>query len=131
MRIVPIGYVRSTATAGMDCRELESVVEVLPEFEEGLYTIERERELVILYVFDRSEGRALKVHPRGDPSTPLRGVFATRSPDRPNRIGMTTVELIRREGRLLHVKGLDAMDGSPVIDIKPLIRPDQRPISQK
>jgi tRNA-Thr(GGU) m(6)t(6)A37 methyltransferase TsaA len=131
MNLVPIGYVRSTAIGGTDCRELESVIEVLPEFGEGLYTIERERELVVLYLFDRSEGRALKVHPKGDPGNPLRGVFATRSPDRPNRIGMTTVELIRREGRSLHVKGLDALDGSPVIDIKPVIRPDQRPISQK
>jgi len=131
MNIVPIGYVRSTAEATTDCREQESIIEILPEFEEGLYKIEEEKELVILYIFDRSEGRSLKVHPKGDPNVPLRGVFATRSPDRPNRIGMTTVALLRREGRLLHVKGLDALDGSPVVDIKPLIRPDQRPISQK
>ena len=131
MNIVPVGYVRSTAEAMTDCRELESIIEILPEFEEGLYKIEEEKELVILYIFDRSEGRSLKVHPKGDPNVPLRGVFATRSPDRPNRIGMTTVALLRREGRLLHVKGLDALDGSPVVDIKPLIRLDQRPISQK
>jgi tRNA-Thr(GGU) m(6)t(6)A37 methyltransferase TsaA len=131
MNIVPIGYVRSTAAAMADCREQESIIEILPEFEEGLYKIEEERELVILYIFDRSEGRSLKVHPKGDPNIPLRGVFATRSPDRPNLIGMTTVMLLRREGRLLHVKGLDALDGSPVVDIKPLIRLDQRPISQK
>jgi tRNA-Thr(GGU) m(6)t(6)A37 methyltransferase TsaA len=131
MNIVPIGYVRSTAEATTDCREQESIIEILPEFEEGLYKIEEEKELVILYIFDRSEGRSLKVHPKGDPNVPLRGVFATRSPDRPNRIGMTTVTLLRREDRLLHVKGLDALDGSPVVDIKPLVRPDQRPISQK
>ena len=131
MNIVPIGYVRSTAEAMTDCREQESIIEILPEFEEGLYKIEEEKELVILYIFDRSEGLSLKVHPKGDPNVPLRGVFATRSPDRPNRIGMTTVVLLRREGRFLHVKGLDALDGSPVVDIKPLIRPDQRPISQK
>ena len=131
MNIVPIGYVRSTAEATTDCREQESIIEILPEFEEGLYKIEEEKELVILYIFDRSEGRSLKVHPKGDPNVPLRGVFATRSPDRPNRIGMTTVELLKREDRLLHVKGLDALDGSPVVDIKPLVRLDQRPISQK
>jgi tRNA-Thr(GGU) m(6)t(6)A37 methyltransferase TsaA len=131
MNLVPIGYVRSTAAIMTDCTEQESTIEILPEFEEGLYRIEEERELIILYIFDRSEGRSLKVHPKGDPNIPLRGVFATRSPDRPNRIGMTTVALLRREGRLLHVKGLDALDGSPVVDIKPLIRPDQRPISQK
>jgi tRNA-Thr(GGU) m(6)t(6)A37 methyltransferase TsaA len=131
MNLVPIGYVRSESAPNEDCRQLESVIEVLPEFEEGLYTIEKERELVVLYVFHRSAGQRLKVHPRGDPKNPLRGVFATRSPDRPNHIGMTTVELVRREGRSLHIKGLDALDGSPVIDIKPVIRPDQRPISQK
>jgi tRNA (adenine37-N6)-methyltransferase len=131
MNIVPIGFVRSAIEAKTDCREQESIIEILPEFEEGLFMIEEVRELIILFIFDRSEGRSLKVHPKGDPNNPLRGVFATRSPDRPNRIGMTTVTLLRREGRLLHIKGLDALDGSPVVDIKPLIRLDQRPISQK
>jgi tRNA-Thr(GGU) m(6)t(6)A37 methyltransferase TsaA len=131
MNIVPIGHVRSTAAPHEDCRELESVIEVLPEFEEGLYTIEQERELFIIFIFHLSEGNALRVHPKGDPKNPLRGVFATRSPDRPNRIGMTKVALLRRRGNLLYVKGLDALDGSPVIDIKPAIRMDQRPINQK
>lgn len=131
MNLVPIGYVRSSAQEKMDCRQLESVIEVLPEFEEGLNGIENAHELIILYVFDRSQGHALKVHPKGDPSIPLRGVFATRSPERPNRIGMTKVTLIRREGNRLHVQGLDALDGSPVIDIKPAVRLDQGDISQK
>jgi tRNA-Thr(GGU) m(6)t(6)A37 methyltransferase TsaA len=131
MNIVPIGFVRSSAMDKMDCSELEAVIEVLPEFEEGLYRIEEVQELFVFYIFDRSEGRALKVHPKGDPSLPLRGVFTTRSPDRPNRIGMTKVTLLRREGNRLHVKGLDALDGSPVIDIKPAIRLDQNDISQK
>jgi tRNA-Thr(GGU) m(6)t(6)A37 methyltransferase TsaA len=131
MNFVPIGYVRSNAVARKDCGELESVIEVLPEFEEGLYSIEQERELIILYIFHMSEGIALKVHPKGNPKNPLRGVFATRSPDRPNHIGMTAVTLLRRQGNLLYVKGLDALDGSPVIDIKPAVRMDQRPISQK
>jgi tRNA (adenine37-N6)-methyltransferase len=131
MNLVPIGYVRSQKVQGTESGDQESVIEVLPEFEEGLYRIEEERELVVLYVFHRSKRYALKVHPKGDPSIPLRGVFATRSPARPNRIGMTSVTLLKREGNLLFVKGLDAMDGSPVVDIKPLIRLDQRPISQK
>jgi len=131
MNIVPIGFVRSSAKDKMDCSELEAVIEVLPEFEEGLYRIEEVQELFVFYIFDRSEGRALKVHPKGDPSLPLRGVFTTRSPDRPNRIGMTKVTLLRREGNRLHVKGLDALNGSPVIDIKPAIRLDQNDISQK
>ncbi len=72
MIIVPIGYVRSTAHQGADCRDLESVIEVLPEFEEGLFRIEEVKELFILYIFDRSEGRSLMVHPKGDPNNPLR-----------------------------------------------------------
>lgn len=131
MNVVPIGHVRSSMDKGMECHELVAVIEVLPEYEEGLFCIEQERELVVLFLFDRANEHVLKVHPRGDPRNPLRGVFATRSPDRPNRIGMTTVQLIRREGNLLFVKGLDALDGTPVLDIKPAIRPDQRPISQK
>lgn len=131
MNVVPIGHVRSSMDTGMECRDLVAVIEVLPEYEEGLFSIEQERELVVLFLFDRANEHVLKVHPRGDPRNPLRGVFATRSPDRPNRIGMTNVQLIRREGNLLFVKGLDALDGTPVLDIKPAIRPDQRPISQK
>jgi tRNA-Thr(GGU) m(6)t(6)A37 methyltransferase TsaA len=131
MKVVPIGYVRSSLEKGMDCRELESVIEILPEYEEGLFSIEQEGELVVLFLFDRANEHVMKVHPRGDPRNPLRGVFATRSPDRPNRIGMTKVQLLRREGNLLFVKGLDALDGTPVLDIKPALCPDQRPISQK
>jgi tRNA-Thr(GGU) m(6)t(6)A37 methyltransferase TsaA len=123
--------VRSAAQQGVDCSELESVIEVLPEFEQGLHLIEENEELFVLFILHRADDQALLVHPKGDPSIPLHGVFATRSPNRPNRIGLTKVALLRREGNLLHVRGLDALDGSPVIDIKPAIRLDHRGISQK
>jgi tRNA-Thr(GGU) m(6)t(6)A37 methyltransferase TsaA len=131
MNLIAIGHVRCSAPEGMDCQEMESVIEVLPEFEEGLHLIEENQEILVLYILHRARFRALKVHPKGDPSIPLHGVFATRTPNRPNRIGLTKVTLLRREGNLLYVKGMDALDGSPVIDIKPVIRLDQRDISQK
>ena len=95
-----------------------SVLEVLPEFAEGLYLIEQMKELDIIFVFDRSEGFDLKVHPRGDESYPKRGVFSTRSPRRPNPIGVTRVRLIAREGNRLRVRGLDAFLSTPIVDIK-------------
>ena len=70
------------------------------------------------------ERRILKVHPRRDMSLPLTGVFATRSPARPNPIGITAVKLLKREGNVLTVQGLDAINGTPVLDIKPYIPED-------
>ncbi|MBN1178024.1 MAG: tRNA (N6-threonylcarbamoyladenosine(37)-N6)-methyltransferase TrmO [Anaerolineae bacterium] len=75
-------------------------------------------DIVVLFYFHRSDGRPLQVHPRGDLSRPLRGVFATRSPARPNPIGVTTVRIRRIEGNVIEVVGLDAIDGTPILDIK-------------
>ncbi|HOE52145.1 MAG TPA: tRNA (N6-threonylcarbamoyladenosine(37)-N6)-methyltransferase TrmO [Methanomassiliicoccales archaeon] len=95
-----------------------SEIEVRPEFAEGLYRIELLKELDVLFLFDRSEGFDLKVHPKGDPSIPLTGLFGTRSPRRPTPIGLTRVELLERKGNVLTVRGLDAFPGTPVVDIK-------------
>ncbi len=89
-----------------------------PALNDGLLGLEPGSDLVVLYYLHCSAGYELQVHPRGDPSRPLRGVFATRSPRRPNPIGVTTVRLRRVEGNVLEVIGLDALDGSPVLDIK-------------
>ena len=99
--------------------EAEGVLEVLPKFEAGLTDIEGFSHLYVLWVFDRASGFDLL----GTPPTDTRphGVFATRSPRRPNAIGLTVVTLIRREGRSLHVRGLDMLDGSPILDIKPYL----------
>ena len=106
MEIRPVGYVVE-----------ENVVEILPEFERALKCIEKHELLWILYHFHKAE-EALLVHPHGD-KTRICGAFATRSPHRPNRIGMSAVRLLKVEGRMLIVQGLDAIEGSPVIDIKP------------
>jgi tRNA-Thr(GGU) m(6)t(6)A37 methyltransferase TsaA len=95
-----------------------SEIEVFPEFAEGLYRIELLKKLDILFIFDRSEGYDLKVHPKGDPEIPLAGLFGTRRPRRPPPIGLTRVRLLERRGNVRKVKGLDALVDTPVADIK-------------
>jgi len=97
--------------------EANGVLEILPEFEAGLTHIEGFSHLFVLWVFDRSEGFELLGAPPGE-ETP-HGVFATRSPFRPNPIALTVVELLRRDGASLHVHGVDMLDGTPILDIKP------------
>jgi len=99
--------------------EAEGVLDILPQFEKGLTDIEGFSHLFLLWVFDRSEGFELLGTPPIDDRP--HGVFATRSPRRPNPIGLTVVQLLRREGRLLHVRGVDMLDGTPILDIKPYL----------
>ncbi len=99
--------------------EAEGTLEILPEYEAGLLDIEGFSHLYVVWVFDRSEGFELT----GTPPTDNRphGVFATRSPYRPNPIALSVVELLRREGPRLHARGLDMLDGTPILDIKPYL----------
>ena len=97
--------------------EAKGTLEILPEFEAGLTDIEGFSHLYVLWVFDRSQGFDLLGAPPGE-EVP-HGVFATRSPRRPNPIALTVVELLRREGTSLHVHGVDMLDGTPILDIKP------------
>jgi tRNA (adenine37-N6)-methyltransferase len=122
----PVGYVRSPyknaqqVPKGLGARhEAEGVLEILPELEAGLTDIEGFSHLIVLWEFDRSEGFELLGTPPSD-NRP-HGVFATRSPRRPNPIGFTVVELLRREGRQLHVRGIDMLDATPILDIKPYL----------
>ena len=97
----------------------EGVLELFPQFEPGLKDIEGFSHLYVLWVFHRAQGYELE----GTPPTDTRphGVFATRSPRRPNPIGLTVVELLWREGNKLHVRGVDMLDGTPLLDIKPYL----------
>lgn len=122
----PIGYVRSPheSTAqvpkGLGAKhEAEGTLEIRPGLEPGLTDIEGFSHLIVLWVFDRSDGFELLGTPPSD--TRPHGVFATRSPRRPNPIGLTVVELLNREGRVLRVRGLDMLDGTPILDIKPYL----------
>jgi tRNA-Thr(GGU) m(6)t(6)A37 methyltransferase TsaA len=121
-----IGYVRSPyadtqqVPKGLGAKhDTEGVLEILPEFEAGLTDIEGFSHLFIVWVFDRSRDFELVGRPPCDDRT--HGVFATRSPFRPNPIGLTVVELLRRDGRNLHVRGVDMLDGTPILDIKPYL----------
>src|SRR6516225_3285711 len=99
--------------------EAEGVLEILPEFETGLTDIEGFSHLIVVWVFDRSQGFELMGTPPSD-NRP-HGVFATRSPRRPNPIGLTVVELLARNGPRLRVRGVDMLDGTPILDIKPYL----------
>jgi len=98
-----------------------STIEVKDEYADGLYKIENYRELSIIWYFDRSEGYTLRTTTR---SGDYRGVFACCSPMRPSAIGLTRVTLLNREGNVLKVTGLDALNGTPVLDIKPYLELD-------
>jgi tRNA-Thr(GGU) m(6)t(6)A37 methyltransferase TsaA len=92
-----------------------------PAFADALDGIEPEQRVIVLTWLDRGDRSVLQVHPRDDASKPLRGVFATRSADRPNPIGMHEVEVLAVEGDRVRVSDLEAIDGTPVIDVKPVI----------
>ncbi len=122
----PIGFVRSPyqevaqVPRGLGTKhEAEGRLEILPEFAAGLADIEGFSHLYVLWVFDRSGAYELSGTPPSDKRP--HGVFATRSPRRPNPIALSLVELIRRDGANLHVRGLDMLDGTPILDIKPYL----------
>ncbi len=118
--VSPVAYVVGAPEDSLG-NSLAQVIEVLPQHEDALLRIERCEELWVLFWMSelQPQDRATKrVHPRGNRANPLTGVFATHSQMRPNPIGMTRVRLIERDGLRLTVEGLDAFDGSPVIDIK-------------
>jgi len=122
----PIGYVRSPHREALDVprglgaeHHAEGVLELLPEYEAGLTDIEGFSHLYVLWLFDRSEGFELvPVVPADDRP---HGVFASRAPRRPNPIALTVVELLGRDGARLRVRGVDMLDGTPILDIKPYL----------
>jgi len=99
--------------------DADGVLRILPEYEQGLTDIEGFSHLFVLWEFDRSEGFELLGTPPCD--NRAHGVFASRSPFRPNPIALTVVELLRRDGADLHVRGVDMLDGTPILDIKPYL----------
>lgn len=121
---IPIGHVRSPYESSKEIpkglgvtHQAEGVLEILPEFEAGLLDVEGFSHLFVLWEFDRAGGYDLVANPPTD-NRP-HGVFATRSPRRPNPIGLTVVEVVRRDGRMLHVRGVDMLNGTPILDLKP------------
>ena len=120
----PIGFVENDlpyGTPGETLRATTSRIKLDPEFVQGLTGLEKENRILVVFAFHihMSEGWEMMQHPRGDTTREKRGVFALRSPRRPNGIGVTEVELVEIRGSILTVRGLDAVDGTPVLDLKP------------
>jgi tRNA-Thr(GGU) m(6)t(6)A37 methyltransferase TsaA len=94
-----------------------------PGVAEGLDGVHRGDRLIVLTWLHAARRDMLRVHPRDDTSAPMRGVFSTRSADRPNPIGLHEVEVLAVDGTRLHVRGLEAIDGTPIVDLKPVLQP--------
>jgi len=120
----PVGVIHSEHTVAektpiqpVYARGCKGVVEIYPEFEDGLSDLEGFSHLYLIYHFHRAEPAQLLVKPFLQDV--MRGIFSTRAPRRPNAIGLSIVELIRREGNTLHLDGVDILNGTPLLDIKP------------
>jgi tRNA-Thr(GGU) m(6)t(6)A37 methyltransferase TsaA len=127
MSLVPIGRVESPLEDPADAPKQgpegapEACLVLDPGVLAGLDGLEPGARVVVLTWLDRARRDVLRVHPRDDPSNPQRGVFSTRSADRPNPIGLHEVEVVSIDGSRLQVRPLEAVDGTPVLDLKPLI----------
>lgn len=122
--LVPIGIVRSTRAAAADDHwdGERASIELLPPFDvRALLGLDAFSHCLVVYVFDRAgwDGSRMSRHPRGRTDWPEVGIFAQRAKDRPNRLGITVCRIVGVDGSTLHVAGLDAIDATPVVDIKP------------
>lgn len=123
----PVGVIHSELKSVKDAPkqgdegDYEARIELLPEFVSGLMDIQVGDQLIILTWLHLSQRDKIQVHPRGKTDRPLTGVFATRSPNRPNPIGLHTVSVLEIDGQSLRVAPIEAVDGTPVIDIKPIL----------
>jgi len=130
MEVTPIGIVRTPFKCKKDTpiqpfrSKAIGRIEVFKKYKDGLSDIDGFSHLILIYRFHKSRGHCLKVKPFLDDQ--LRGLFATRYPRRPNQIGLTVVELLKRETNILFVRGIDVLDGTPLLDIKPYV-PDFEP----
>jgi len=113
-QINPVGIVRKT--------NISVSIEIFKDYTDALLGLDGFSHIVVLYWFDQNDTadkrRVLQVHPRKDPRNPLTGVFATHSPQRPNLIGFTVCKIISIHGGSIEIEDIDALDGSPVIDLK-------------
>jgi tRNA-Thr(GGU) m(6)t(6)A37 methyltransferase TsaA len=123
----PIGYIRSTLRTRKNAPRQASEgapdawLEVDPAFARGLSRIAAGDDVMVITWLHRADREVLEVHPRDEPDIPLTGVFATRSPDRPNPLGLHRVTVREVSGTRLRIGPIEAIDGTPVVDIKPVI----------
>jgi tRNA-Thr(GGU) m(6)t(6)A37 methyltransferase TsaA len=128
IELTPIGRVESELTdrASAPKQGVEGAPDAWLVFEasvlDGLDGLEPGAEIIVLTWLHRAARDVLRVHPRDDPATPLRGVFNTRSADRPNPIGLHPVQVVSVEGPRVRVRNLEAVDGTPIVDVKPVLQ---------
>ena len=126
--VVAIGVVRSPYAsreqAPKQGREAlsESALDIFQQYREALQGLAPDSYAYVLTWFDKADRKKMKAHPRGDMSRPERGTFSTRSPDRPNPIALNLVRIIAIDDTSLKVEGMDALDGTHILDIKPFVK---------
>jgi tRNA-Thr(GGU) m(6)t(6)A37 methyltransferase TsaA len=126
-RLRLVGYVRSTLRSLDDAPRqgsegaLDAWIDVIPMFAPAVSGLVAGDDIIVITWLDRANRDVLEVHPRGDPGNPLSGVFATRSPHRPNPLGLHRVRIHEISGTRLRIGPLEAIDGTPVVDIKPVL----------
>ena len=129
MELRPIGWVRSPLTDPSIAPKQgaedapDAWLTFAPRVRRGLAHIKPGDRVIVLTWLDRADRDVLEVHPRDDPSSPVRGVFSTRSADRPNPIGLHEVEVLELDGARIRVSGIEAVDRTPIVDVKPVLRP--------
>lgn len=123
----PIGTIRSELKRREDAPRFynegapNAWLEVEPEYVEAFDRMKPGDEIIVITWLHRANRAVLKVHPRGDASRPLTGVFLTRSPDRPNPLGLHRTKILEMSEGRLHIGPIEAIDGTPVVDIKPVV----------
>lgn len=126
--ITPIGIIRSEIKSRKEAPLFytegapNAFLEILPAYAEGLHRMQAGDDIIVITWLHRPHREVLKVHPRGDVANPLTGVFLTRSPDRPNPVGLHRVKVLEIKQNRLHIDAIEAIDGTPVIDIKPAVK---------
>ena len=127
LTLVPIGHVESPLTEAAEAPKQgfeggpAAWLVLEPDIAEALDGLEPGARMIVLTWLDRADRGVLRVHPRDDRSNPMRGVFTTRSADRPNPIGLHKVEVLQVDGNRVRVSALEALDGTPVLDLKPVL----------
>ena len=123
----PVGEIRSTLKHKENAPKFytenapDAWLEIFPGFTEALHLMKAGDEIIIITWLHQADRNTLKVHPRGNPDNPLTGVFSTRSPNRPNPLGLHRAKVLAIKENRLHIDAIEAIDGTPVVDIKPVL----------